>query len=125
MYYGFDIGGTKIAFAVYDDALTLCHEERVSTPGNDYPALQQLVRERVEAADARFGVKGAVGIGFPGILNRLDGSIVAANLPAIWGRIWPNCWADRSRSTMTPTVSSGRKCIRGPQTVLAAPSASP
>lgn len=86
MYYGFDIGGTKIAFAVYDDALTLCHEERVSTPGNDYPALQQLVRERVEAADARFGVKGAVGIGFPGILNRLDGSIVAANLPAIHGR---------------------------------------
>ena len=55
MYYGFDIGGTKIAFAVYDDALTLCHEERVSTPGNDYPALQQLVRERVEAADAQIG----------------------------------------------------------------------
>ena len=41
---------------------------------------------RVEAADARFGAKGAVGIGFPGIINRLDGSIVAANLPAIHGR---------------------------------------
>ncbi len=31
MYYGFDIGGTKIAFAVYDGALNLCHEERMST----------------------------------------------------------------------------------------------
>ncbi|WP_421188865.1 ROK family protein [Aeromonas sanarellii] len=86
MYYGFDIGGTKIAFAVYDGALTLCHEERMSTPGKDYQALKQAIRERVEAADVRFGAKGAVGIGFPGILNRDDGSIVAANLPAIHGR---------------------------------------
>ena len=67
-------------------ALNLCHEERMSTPGNDYEGLLQLIRTRVEAADARFGAKGAVGIGFPGIINRLDGSIVAANLPAIHGR---------------------------------------
>ena len=53
MYYGFDIGGTKIAFAVYDGALNLCHEERMSTPGNDYEGMQQLIRERVEQADAR------------------------------------------------------------------------
>ena len=52
MYYGFDIGGTKIAFAVYDGALNLCHEERMSTPGNDYEGLQQLIRSRVEQADA-------------------------------------------------------------------------
>ncbi|MCC0180758.1 ROK family protein [Aeromonas hydrophila] len=86
MYYGFDIGGTKIAFAVYDGALNLCHEERMSTPGNDYEGLQQLIRARVEQADARFGARGAVGIGFPGILNRHDHSIVAANLPSINGR---------------------------------------
>lgn len=86
MYYGFDIGGTKIAFAVYDGGLNLCHEERVSTPGDDYQGLQQLIRSRVLEADARFGTKGAVGIGFPGILNRQDRSIVAANLPAIHGR---------------------------------------
>ena len=86
MYYGFDIGGTKIAFAVYDGALNLCHEERMSTPGDDYQGLLQLVRSRVEQADTRFGVKGAVGIGFPGILTRHDQSIVAANLPSINGR---------------------------------------
>ena len=86
MYYGFDIGGTKIAFAVYDGALNLCHEERMSTPGDDYPGLQQLIHSRVVEADARFGTRGAVGIGFPGILNRQDRSIVAANLPAIHGR---------------------------------------
>ncbi|MGY3902893.1 ROK family protein [Aeromonas lusitana] len=86
MYYGFDIGGTKIAFAVYDAELNLCHEERMSTPGDDYQGLQQLIRSRVDAADERFGAKGVVGIGFPGILNRHDGSIVAANLPAIHGR---------------------------------------
>ncbi|MGL5302312.1 MAG: ROK family protein [Aeromonas sp.] len=86
MYYGFDIGGTKIAFAVYDDGLTLCHEERITTPVNDYPALQQLICSRVWQADARFGGQGSVGIGFPGILNSCDHSIVAANLPAIHGR---------------------------------------
>lgn len=53
MYYGFDIGGTKIAFAVYDGALNLCHEERMSTPGNDYEGLQQLIRARVEQADRK------------------------------------------------------------------------
>lgn len=58
----------------------------MSTPGNDYQGLQQLIRERVEQADARFGARGAVGIGFPGILNRHDHSIVAANLPSINGR---------------------------------------
>ncbi|MGY6038032.1 ROK family protein [Aeromonas sp. AE23HZ002T15] len=86
MYYGFDIGGTKVAFAVYDGDLNLCHEERMSTPGDDYSGLQQLIRSRVLEADARFGAVGAVGIGFPGILNRDDKSIVAANLPAIHGR---------------------------------------
>ena len=86
MYYGFDIGGTKIAFAVYDGGLNLCHEERMSTPGDDYQGLQQLILARTLEADARFGTRGAVGIGFPGILNRHDRSIVAANLPAIHGR---------------------------------------
>lgn len=91
MYYGFDIGGTKIAFAAYDRALNLCHEERMLTPGTDYDGLLQLICSRVEQADARFGAspagaKNPVGIGFPGILNRHDGSIVAANLPAIHGR---------------------------------------
>ena len=65
MYYGFDIGGTKIAFAVYDGGLNLCHEERMSTPGNDYEGLLQLILTRVGAADARFGAKGAVGCGSP------------------------------------------------------------
>ncbi|EOD55802.1 ROK family protein [Aeromonas molluscorum] len=86
MYYGFDIGGTKVAFAVYDGALTLCHEERLATPGDDYESLQQIILGRVLAADKRYGVRGTVGIGFPGILNRADKSIVAANLPCINGR---------------------------------------
>ena len=87
MYYGFDIGGTKIAFAVYDGGLNLCHEERMSTPGNDYEGLLQLILTRVEAADARFGAKGAVGIGFPGIINRLDGSRVHADFKQITASI--------------------------------------
>ncbi|MBP8051967.1 MAG: ROK family protein, partial [Aeromonas sp.] len=109
MYYGFDIGGTKVAFAVYDGGLNLCHEERMSTPGNDYEGLLQLILTRVEAADARFGAKGAVGIGFPGIINRLDGSIVAANLPAIHGR---HLGADlAARLARTVSVDNDANCF--------------
>lgn len=109
MYYGFDIGGTKIAFAVYDGGLNLCHEERMGTPGNDYEGLLQLILTRVEAADARFGAKGAVGIGFPGIINRLDGSIVAANLPAIHGR---HLGADLAgRLARTVSVDNDANCF--------------
>ncbi|MBZ6066331.1 ROK family protein [Aeromonas schubertii] len=86
MYYGFDIGGTKIAFAAYDGGLALRHELRLATPKDDYEGLLDLLAEQVRQADVRFGVRGSVGIGFPGIINAQDGSVVAANLPAINGR---------------------------------------
>ncbi|MGY3925913.1 ROK family protein [Aeromonas simiae] len=86
MYYGFDIGGTKVAFAAYDGALALRQELQVATPTQDYEALLILLTELVRQADVRFGARGSVGVGFPGILNPQDGSIVAANLPAIHGR---------------------------------------
>lgn len=86
MYYGFDIGGTKIAFAAYDGALSLRHELRLATPKDDYEGLLSLLADQVRQADVRFGMRGSVGIGFPGIINAQDGSVVAANLPAINGR---------------------------------------
>lgn len=36
MYYGFDIGGTKIALGVFDKDLKLQWETRVPTPRENY-----------------------------------------------------------------------------------------
>lgn len=63
MYYGFDIGGTKIALGVFDKQRRLQWETRVPTPRDSYDAFLDAVCNLVTEADQRFGVKGSVGIG--------------------------------------------------------------
>ena len=68
MYYGFDIGGTKIALGVFDKDLKLQWETRVPTPRDSYDEFLTAIAALVAQADERFGVKGSVGIGIPGIV---------------------------------------------------------
>ncbi len=86
MYYGFDIGGSKIALGVFDKARRLQWEKRVATPKESYEAFLQAVEELVEEADQRFGCQGSVGIGIPGMPETEDGTLYAANVPAASGR---------------------------------------
>lgn len=44
MYYGFDIGGTKIALGVFDSTRRLQWEKRVPTPHTSYTGSRLLVR---------------------------------------------------------------------------------
>lgn len=67
MYYGFDIGGTKIALGVFDKDLRLQWETRVPTPRKSYDEFLTAIAALVAQADERFGVKGSVGIGIPGM----------------------------------------------------------
>lgn len=85
MYYGFDIGGSKIALGVYDAARQLLFEKRVATPHDSYPAFLETITRLVEQADAQFAVKGHVGIGIPGMPETDAGLLYAANLPAASG----------------------------------------
>ena len=66
MYYGFDIGGTKIALGVFDKDLKLQWETRVPTPRESYDEFLTAITALVAQADERFGGKGSVGIGIPG-----------------------------------------------------------
>ncbi|WP_116473629.1 ROK family protein [Zobellella maritima] len=86
MYYGFDIGGTKVAFAVFDDDFNERERETYATPGEDYPAFVEQVGQRVAAADRRWHCRGKVGLGFPGMLRPDDGQILAPNVPVIHGQ---------------------------------------
>ncbi len=52
MYYGFDIGGTKIALGVFDSTRRLQWEKRVPTPHTSYSAFLDAVCELVAEADS-------------------------------------------------------------------------
>lgn len=86
MYYGFDIGGTKMAFGVYDVDRVLQWETRVATPHSHYSEFLQAIVDLVVQADARFGCQGRVGIGIPGMPSIDDGKLYATNLPAASGQ---------------------------------------
>lgn len=82
MYYGLDIGGTKIELAAFDDQFNLLHKERVDTPKEDYQHWIETVATLVENADKKFGEQGSVGIGLPGFVNRETGIAEITNIRA-------------------------------------------
>ncbi|HBR1555863.1 TPA: N-acetylglucosamine kinase [Klebsiella quasipneumoniae subsp. quasipneumoniae] len=86
MYYGFDIGGSKIALGVFNQERRLQWEKRVATPKSSYEDFLQTVEALVREADARFDRQGTVGIGIPGMPETADGTLYAANVPAASGR---------------------------------------
>lgn len=83
MYYGFDIGGTKVAFAVFDNDFNERERATYATPIADYPAFLDLVSQCVTGADSRWHCRGKVGLGFPGVLRPDDQRILAPNMSAI------------------------------------------
>ena len=86
MYYGFDIGGSKIALGVFNQERRLQWEKRVATPKSSYEDFLQAVEALVREADERFDQQGSVGIGIPGMPETADGTLYAANVPAASGR---------------------------------------
>lgn len=86
MYYGFDIGGSKIALGAFDQERRLRWEKRVATPKTGYEDFQQAVESLVREADSRFDCEGTVGIGIPGMPETADGTLYAANVPAASGQ---------------------------------------
>lgn len=86
MYYGFDIGGSKIALGVFNQERRLQWEKRVATPKSSYEDFLQAVEALVREADERFDQQGSVGIGIPGMPETADGTLYAANVPAASGQ---------------------------------------
>ncbi|OBU19203.1 N-acetylglucosamine kinase [Photobacterium aquimaris] len=86
MYYGFDVGGTKIEFGAFNEKLERVATERVPTPSDDYDKLIDTIVSIITAADAKFGCEGAVGLGIPGIEDARDGTVLTSNVPSAKGR---------------------------------------
>ncbi|MCL2895055.1 N-acetylglucosamine kinase [Brenneria tiliae] len=86
MYYGFDIGGTKIEFGAFDENLERVLRRRISTPTNNYNELVEALAGMIEAADAELACKGLIGIGIPGMEDANTGKLLTPNIPATTGR---------------------------------------
>jgi len=82
MYYGFDMGGTKIELAVFDNELNQVWQKRVPTPKNDYQALLDAFLALTQEADEKFNCQGKIGVGVPGIVNHAEGTVFTTNVPA-------------------------------------------
>lgn len=81
MYYGFDMGGTKIELAVFSQDLNQIWQKRVPTPKKDYQALLNVFRDLTAEADKKFNCQGKVGVGVPGIVNHTKGTVFTTNVP--------------------------------------------
>lgn len=86
MYYGFDLGGSKIEVGVFDADMNAVWQKRVPTPRNDYAALLAAFVALTQEADALTGKTGCVGVGIPGMSGGDDGALFTANLPATMGK---------------------------------------
>ena len=86
MYYGFDIGGTKIQLAAFDRQFKLVKQQRQATPTRDYPEFLNKIQSMVQQFDRALETTGSVGIGFPGIRDYHDGAFISVNIPCVIGK---------------------------------------
>lgn len=93
MYYGFDMGGSKIELAVFDANLQSIWQKRVPTPRDDYSTLLATLHNLTRQADDFCGSHGCVGMGIPGLRNE-DGTLFTVNLPAAMGQPLPRDLSD-------------------------------
>ncbi|MGX9416133.1 N-acetylglucosamine kinase [Vibrio sp. RC27] len=86
MYYGFDVGGTKIEFGAFDNDLARVATERTATPSDDYTTLLETIVSLVEKYDRELNTCGKVGIGFPGMEDAQDSKVLTVNIPCANGQ---------------------------------------
>ncbi len=86
MYYGFDVGGTKIEFGAFNEKLQRVATERVATPVDDYQLLIDTICGLVKKYDTEFNTQGTIGLGLPGMESADDGTVLTVNVPAAKGK---------------------------------------
>ncbi len=86
MYYGFDVGGTKIEFGAFNEKLERVATERVPTPTTDYDALVSTIAELVSKYDNQFECEGKIGLGLPGMEDADTSEVLTVNVPAAKGK---------------------------------------
>ena len=86
MRLGIDLGGTKIAAVVLNDAGREVWRARAATPRGDYDGTIEAIASLVAEGEEAAGASCSVGLGIPGAVSRLTGLIKNANSTWLIGR---------------------------------------
>lgn len=86
MRLGIDLGGTKIAAVVLNDAGREIWRARVATPRGDYAGTVEAITALVAEAEEATAARCSVGVGIPGAVSRLTGLVKNANSTWLIGR---------------------------------------
>jgi fructokinase len=86
MRLGIDLGGTKTAAIVLDDAGRPVWEERRPTPRDDYDATIEVIAGLIAEGERACGASCTVGIGMPGAISPATGLVKNANSNWLNGR---------------------------------------
>ncbi|MYN27849.1 ROK family protein [Duganella levis] len=89
-YHGIDIGGTKIELVTFSEEgaqLREVHRERIATPGTDFAEFIAAMHGLIARGDVALGLRAAVGIGLPGVIDSDTGRQLSSNVPALNGRL--------------------------------------
>jgi glucokinase len=84
---GIDLGGTKIQAVVVDEQFEVLGDARLPTPTTGGPvdvigAMADALRQAADAAGMQTSGLGGVGVGSPGVIDDVEGSVTSArNLP--------------------------------------------
>ncbi|HFD13036.1 MAG TPA: ROK family protein [Crenotrichaceae bacterium] len=82
IHLGIDLGGTKIELLALDKDSQEHFRKRIATPQGDYPATINAIVSLIADAEQALGVQGHVGIGTPGAVSQLTGSMKNCN--SVW-----------------------------------------
>jgi fructokinase len=83
---GIDLGGTKIAAAILDEAGAVRWERRTPTPRENYDATLDTLAALVTEGEAAAGGRCTVGVGMPGAVSPATGLVKNANSTWLNGR---------------------------------------
>jgi len=87
LFFGLDIGGTKIELAACDGTLAVVHRERIATPGADFGDFTRQIAALVRRAETSLGQPAsAIGLGLPGVTDAATGLQLSSNVPALNGQ---------------------------------------
>jgi fructokinase len=76
---GVDLGGTKIEIVALDETGKELLRRRLATPRDDYAATVAAVQDLVAAAERDVGARCTVGIGTPGAMSSVSGTLKNSN----------------------------------------------
>ncbi len=87
MRIGIDLGGTKIEGIVMDSSNQVVESKRIKTPSaQGYSSILQAINELVDLLESKIGRRCPVGIGTPGAISSIDGTLKNSNTVCMNGQ---------------------------------------